>query len=323
MKAVNSFFDLLIKIRHALYDNGFFKSQQVETPVISIGSITIGGAGKTPLTIAIAELLKNLGLKVAILSRGYKRNKSGIHQIQNSKNISEMAQLYGDEPTLIFKSINDVPVVVAKKRFDGAKFIEDNIRPDVILLDDGFQHRKLLHTADILIFKKDFEGCDEKYFPFGRLRDSLSRLKKSDLIFYQKGTNERVIKFLKKQSQTIEYSIEYKLTGTKNNKLKIEKPITAFCGIAKPKAFFHTLKHKQIICDNEITFQDHKKYTNSTMKKLLSTNANTFITTEKDLIKLSNSFVYKKNIVKLSMKIKFANVIEMKKILGELIYKTT
>ena len=321
MKAFNFLFDAIINLRHKLYNTGFIKSKKVKTPVISIGSITIGGAGKTPLTIAIAKILTEMDYKVAILSRGYKREKTGVCEIKDFADLYKTANNYGDEPTLIALSLKNIPVVVSKNRFLGAKYIEKEIKPDVILLDDGFQHRKLLHSADFLIFKSDFKGENEKYFPFGKLRDSLSRLKNGDLIFCEKGTKQSVKEYLKKQSNIQEYDIIYELIPHNEAEINIKKPITSFCGIAKPELFFKAIKNLNIDCEYNLKFRDHKKYDRSTIKKILLTKPKTFITTEKDLMKLPKEFIANNKILVLKIKIRFSDKKSIEKVLNSVVMK--
>lgn len=321
MKIFNFLFDVIIKLRHKLYNINFFRSQKVDTPVISIGSITIGGAGKTPLTIAIAKMLINMDNKVAILSRGYKRKKNGLHEIKDFSDLQKTAIDYGDEPTLMTVTLKNIPVVVSENRFLGVKYIENEIDPDVILLDDGFQHRKLLHSADLLIFKNDFKGVNETYYPFGKLRDSLTRLQNSDLIFYEKGTKNSVKEYLKEHASIQEYNIKYQLVSSNGSEIDIKKPVTSFCGIAKPELFFNALKNLNIDCEYNLKFSDHKKYTKSTINKILSTKSSTFITTEKDLIKLPKSSVISKNIYILKMKLNFEDKKRIEKILNDVLIK--
>lgn len=312
---------MIIKLRHKLYDINFFRSKKVDTSVISIGSITIGGAGKTPLTIAVAKMLTDMNIKVAILSRGYKRKKTGLNEIRDLSDLQKTAMDYGDEPTLIALTLKNIPVIVSENRFLGAEYIEKKINPDVILLDDGFQHRKLSHSADILIFKNDFKGKKETYFPFGKLRDSLSQLKNSDLIFYEKGTKNSVKEYLKEQASIQEYNIKYQLISNNKSKINIKKPITSFCGIAKPELFFAALKDLNIDCKYNLKFSDHKKYGNFTIRKILSTKSNTFITTEKDFLKLPKEFVANNKILTLTMKIEFGDNKSIIKVLKKVFIK--
>jgi len=321
LKTFNFLFDVIINFRHKLYNDNFFRSKKVDTPVISIGSVTIGGAGKTPLTIAIAKILINMDYKVAILSRGYKRERSGVHEIKEFMDLYKTSADYGDEPILLALTLKNTPVVVAKDRFLGAKYIEKEIKPDVILLDDGFQYRKLLHSIDLLIFKNDFKGENETYFPFGKLRDSLSRLKNSDLIFYEKDTKHSVKEYLKKQSNIQGYDIIYELISNNEAKIDIKKPITSFCGIAKPDLFFKAIKGLNIDCEHNLKFRDHKKYQRSTIKKILSTKSNTFITTEKDFIKLPTEFIINNKILVLTMKIRFSDKKSIEKVLNDVVIK--
>ncbi|HDT12412.1 MAG TPA: tetraacyldisaccharide 4'-kinase, partial [Candidatus Marinimicrobia bacterium] len=234
----NKIADYIIKTRHDQYNTGKKVSYKIHTPVISTGSLTIGGAGKTPLTLYIARLLTQQNIHFSILSRGYRRHSKGLHVISIKNDSASEALKYGDEPVMIKQILPDIPVIVCEDRYTGAKFIEDTFKPQIILLDDGFQHRKLRRDLDILIFKKDFKGIKAGYYPFGDLRDSLKRLKEANFIFLEKGVSPEVKSFLQEKSHIIPFNISYSLTEKiRDNK----KDITAFCGIAKPERFLETL----------------------------------------------------------------------------------
>jgi tetraacyldisaccharide 4'-kinase len=276
-----------IRHRHRIFDSGKKKIRRIDTSILSTGSLTLGGAGKSPLTHFIAKLLISQGVSPAILSRGYGRQSQGMQEVHLSGNLSKDAQHFGDEPVMLKSLLPHVPVVVSADRYTGARFLEQRYQPRVIVLDDGFQHRRLHHDLDILIFKKDFKGKNASYFPFGDLRDSLSRLEEADFIFLETGAIQEVSNFLSSQATVI----PYKLTYTLDKPVLQKGPICAFCGIARPDRFQETLHMLNIHPRTFIPFRDHVVYTASHLKRLIQTDCKIFITTQKDAVKLPESFL--------------------------------
>ena len=273
--------------RHRAFDSGKKEIKRVDTPILSTGSLTLGGAGKSPLTHFIAKLLISQGVSPAILSRGYGRQSRGVHEVHLSDNLSKDAKQFGDEPVMLKSLLPHIPVVVSQDRYDGARFLEQRYQPRVIVLDDGFQHRRLHHDLDILIFKKNFKGMKASYFPFGDLRDSLSRLKKADFIFLEDGASQKVTEFLSSQAAVIPYTLTYSL----DKPIRQTGSICAFCGIAGPDRFQETLQMLNIHPRIFIPFRDHVNYNPAKLQRLIRTGCETFVTTQKDAVKLPESFL--------------------------------
>jgi len=287
MISYNQIADYFIRKRHDRYNTGKKASHKVRTPVISTGSLTIGGAGKTPLTHYIARLLYQQNISFSILSRGYGRKSKGLHEIINQNDSVSEACKYGDEPLMLKQLLPDIPVIVCEDRYTGARYIEDKYKPRIILLDDGFQHRRLRRDLDVLIFKKDFKGTEAGYYPFGDLRDSLKRLKEANFIFLEKMASSDVKSFLQEKSHIISFEFSYSLSEKIRDK---NKDITAFCGIAKPDRFLETMKILGLSPRFFIPFPDHVHYTPSRIRRLIKTESKSFITTQKDYVKLPAEF---------------------------------
>mgnify|MGYP000217417798 FL=1 len=141
--------------RNLFYTFGFFVSRKLPTKVISIGNITTGGTGKTPAVIYLANILIKRGKTVAVLSRGYGRKTAGTQLVTDGNTPVLDWRNFGDEPTLISKALSGVPVVVDEKRHRGGMFLVDRFNPDVIIMDDAFQHRKLGRDIDIVLLSPD------------------------------------------------------------------------------------------------------------------------------------------------------------------------
>ncbi len=299
MKGYSRIVDVLIRQRHHHYRTGRYPSHKIQTPVLATGSLTLGGAGKTPLTHYLARLFHENGISVCILSRGYGRESKGILEVHRTEHTDQEARRCGDEPVMLKTLLPSVPVIVSEDRVAGAQYIEKHHKPQVILLDDGFQHRKLKHDMDILIFKKEFKGARASYFPFGDLRDSLSRLVEADLIFLEEGVSRNVIEFLSSQTAVIPYQLTYSLDKPVNNTHKT----CAFCGIARPDRFKETLRIMNIHPQTVISFRDHVKYSPARIKKLKKSGCSHFITTLKDSVKLPRTFMEQNRISVIKMDI--------------------
>ncbi len=171
-------FELIIYLRYKLYEWGVFKIEQVPVPVISVGSIEVGGSGKTPLVIYLAEKLTERGFKVAILSRGYKRKAFGLAKVS----LLRKWRVFGDEPTLIKKRVEDADIFVSRNRLRAARFALEKSDYDLFLLDDGAQYLKLKKDVEIMVLRGRSHHC----LPLGELRDGYYRLKNTDIILWRK-----------------------------------------------------------------------------------------------------------------------------------------
>jgi tetraacyldisaccharide 4'-kinase len=276
----------LLRWRHRRFDSGKIASVQIAIPVISVGSITIGGSGKTPAVLAILSLLEQANIAAAVLSRGYRRKTKGPQLIPHAGLAHDLAADYGDEPMLFRRYFPDIPVAVAAKRAEGAHLLKA-LQPRLILLDDGFQHRFLHRDLDILVFKKEFQGASACYFPCGELRDGLFRLKAASLILLEKGAPSTVKDFLSAFAPLIEYEMIPNLP----EKDLLKEPIAAFCGVANPKRFFQTVAELGISAELELAFRDHITYSPRIIKRLNALKVSSFFTTEKDFVKLPPEFL--------------------------------
>ncbi|MDD5451824.1 MAG: tetraacyldisaccharide 4'-kinase [Desulfovibrionales bacterium] len=188
----------IMRLRAKLYDFGLFKTRSLPCRVISIGNLTLGGTGKTPLTIWLARYLQGRGKRVAIVSRGYKaKNKGPVSVVSDGRHILLGPDEAGDEPFMMASSLPGVPLLIGKKRFPvGMRAIED-FSPDVVLLDDGYQHLGLARDLNILLLRTVNPFGNGQVFPAGTLREPLSALKRADafiLTYAEEGTESTVEK---------------------------------------------------------------------------------------------------------------------------------
>jgi len=263
--------------RNRLYDRGTLHANRLQAPVISIGSISAGGAGKTPFLIMLGEHLKQRGLTFDVLSRGYGRKTTGVILVDPEGSPQE----FGDEPLLIARKLG-VAVIVGEDRYVAGQFAESQFGLQAHLLDDGFQHRRVARDFDIVLITE--LDLHDALLPIGRLREPLSSLTRASAIaFVHDGTSART-------SGPASQHVWSVLRG-------IAPPDTtdtcfAFCGIARPQNFFAGLRSAGIRLAGARAFRDHHAYAASDIELLLklrqASGATDFITTEKDEVNLGD-----------------------------------
>jgi tetraacyldisaccharide 4'-kinase len=264
----------VVRARNQLYDRGTLKVHWLEGPVVSIGNIAVGGSGKTPFLIALGELLKERGIPFDVLSRGYGRATKGVRLVDPKGSPHE----FGDEPLLILRKLK-VPVVVGEDRYAAGQFAEQKFGPQLHLLDDGFQHRRLARNLDIVLVTPS--DAEDALLPVGRLREPLSSLARADVLVLTNDAAGGKLPIDGKQVWRVVRAIVPPL---------IAGPCVAFCGIARPQNFFTELSAAGVTLAATKSFSDHHVYQKSNVRKLLdlgrSCGAAGFVTTEKDEINL-------------------------------------
>ncbi|MCU1283744.1 MAG: lipid-A-disaccharide kinase [Acidobacteriales bacterium] len=286
---LSALFGAGVAARNALYDRGILHVRRLKWPVISIGNLSVGGAGKTPFTILLGELLQSRQIPFDILSRGYGRSDTRIRLVDDKGSSAD----FGDEPLLMARKLG-VPVIVGADRFAAGQFAEQefsNLRPAhggtwVHLLDDAFQHRQLHRDFDIVIVTPS--DAQDSLLPVGRLREPLTSLRRAHAIVLTDGASLDVPQ-LREANVGINNEHVWCVTRHIETNGAPSHPI-AFCGIARPERFFRDLRTAGIEPAGELTFPDHHAYTETDIRNLLSLRlqktANGFITTEKDAINL-------------------------------------
>ena len=294
----------IISIRNKLFDLNIFAQRKVNAKVISIGNITVGGAGKTPSVILITKLLKNSGIKVGILSRGYSRNSKGYQLVSNGIKQPLPVNQSGDEIFLASEECQ-VPAAVSERRVNGAEKFLTDVDLEAIVLDDAYQHRWINRDLNILVFDQRFltkKGLlDRNLLPLGRMREPYSAMDRADLIIINRKFSDK-IELSNRLKQKFEgknlFYGKYKSSGlydVKNHEsfslddFKGDKSFVV-CGIARPYSFLKVLETHNIDIRNKILFKDHKEYNlrevNLIRKKFYDTNCNSVVTTQKDYVKL-------------------------------------
>jgi tetraacyldisaccharide 4'-kinase len=254
---------------------------ELEWPVVSIGNLSTGGTGKTPLTIALARALTARGLHVDVLSRGYGRSSTSTSLVQKEND----AKHFGDEPVLIAREAG-VPVYVDAERFEAGLLAESEQAPDgpaVHLLDDGFQHRQLYRDVDILLLNE--RDWRDQLLPAGNLREELSAVKRADVVAIPAEEAGLELKLRSWGWQGPVWKLHRRMDVP-----VVDGPVVAFCGIARPEQFFAGLEAARVRVAERIAFPDHHSYTQKDLLRLQtalgSAGSSTLLTTEKDAVRL-------------------------------------
>ncbi len=303
---------LVTFIRNWLYDTGFYKSKSYNLPIIAIGNLSAGGTGKTPHTEYLIRLLKD-NYKVAVLSRGYKRSTKGFVLANEAVSAAEL----GDESYQIHTKFPDISVAVCEDRQAGIENLIFSINPDVILLDDAFQHRKVKAGFYVLLTAYDELFSDDYILPFGNLRESAIGKKRADLVIVTKcpvtiseKEQESVKNKLNVKAPVFFTSIDYdtEVSGSEkaikvSDVIAVEKVIVA--GIAKPKYFVDYLNSGN---DKVMIYPDHHNFSEQEISELNAlAQDKILVTTEKDFVRLIGKIKSDK-LFYLPIKVKFVNL---------------
>jgi tetraacyldisaccharide 4'-kinase len=269
----------IVRVRVWMYAKGVLKQRRVNTPVISVGNLTVGGTGKTPMVIWLAERLLAQGNRVGILTRGYKGREGTSDEIEQMKVRLQARVQFG----------------VGKNRYEQALRLEQ-IGVDVLLMDDGFQHLQLARDLNILLLDASQPLTNESLLPAGRLREPLSEMGRADLlVFTRTETSPGAKDAIAKLNDYPVFSAATKLLGFRrlgldNSLVPAEQlgvgPFFSFCGIGNPQSFFEDLKNWGLSNADTRIFPDHHRYSAADTVEIQtaarSVGAHALLTTEKD-----------------------------------------
>jgi tetraacyldisaccharide 4'-kinase len=269
-----------LTIKNSLIDAGLLPVKRLTKPVMSVGSLSAGGAGKTPVVKLLARLLAAHGIAADVLSRGYGRSGSGVERVDLHADGNDAAR-FGDEPVELAQA--GLTVYVGADRHAAGRLAEANGNPQVHLLDDGFQHRKLARDLDIVLLTRS--DVEDRLLPAGNLREPLSALRRAQVIVLREDEADELRPLATRYGAEV-WVIRRRLL------LPATMPARplAFCGIARPEGFFADLAEAGCRPAGALAFNDHHAYLSTDLTRLTAAakacGADGFVTTAKDAVKL-------------------------------------
>ena len=301
-------YSIAMRVRERWYQKGIFRSASFEVPVISIGNLTMGGTGKTPMVQYIAAMLQGRGYQPAIISRGYGgATRERVNIVSDGKDVLLDAAYVGDEPRMLAEGLPGVFVLTGVvRKLPAAKAVQ--MGADILILDDGFQHLAIRRNLDMVLFNADSLAGNSRVFPGGDLREPVKALHRCHA-FVLTGTNDRNRERAGKFADLLQekfparpvFVSRYHVAGLvmqkkDGSKTEVKQDVLvgqrcyAFCGIARPESFRQTIDQ---LVPGPVGFQpmaDHHAYHQKEVQQLIhraeKAAATCFLCTEKDLVKL-------------------------------------
>ncbi len=291
-----------VRLRTVAYTVRLFKTNRLPCPVVSVGNITVGGTGKTPLVIALATRLKERGIPVAVLSRGYQGSNTSGPVVSDGETIHLSPEEAGDEAYLMAERLRGLPVLVGKDRFTNGRIALQRYGIRGILLDDGFQHLPLHRDLNILLVDSTIGFGDQYLLPRGVLREPLTHLRRASLFLLTKVEDpgacrplEDLLRKIHPEAPVFHSSYEASgLVGPRGEREDLSsfhaRKVLALSGIANPSPFLSLLKKCGMRVINEVIFPDHHRYTQKDLASIEKKvkGADWIVTTEKDLVRLAH-----------------------------------
>jgi len=330
-------YSTVIELRNFLYSKEWLKTYRANVTVISIGNITTGGTGKTPLVIRLCKFLQQKDFRCAVLTRGYKARRAScvMRRAKNGRNTQYDIRNTIDEPAILAKSCPEAEVIVNPNRVAGATEAVNKFGATVLIMDDGFQHRRLARDLDIVTIDGTCPFGYGKVLPAGLLREPVAALKRADAVVVTRcdQTAEAELAQLEEKLQqvnpnmiiarSIHAPVCAKSIGHKEITLEElkDKKIFAFCGIANPDAFLNTIKNIGANLVGSKIYNDHYHYTDSDIARILEEarhlKADLILSTQKDWFS-SPAFAEASSVIPAQAGIPFAYLaIELRFISGE------
>ena len=306
LRVVSIVYRLGLRLNRLAYRLGILSTRSLSGRVISVGNLTLGGTGKTPIVIMIAGILRDNGRKPAVLSRGYGGNsQEKINVVCDSKNILLSAEVAGDESVMIAKRLKNIPVLTGKDRWLTGNYAMKHFGVDTLILDDGFQHLALSRDLNILLLDKKTPLGNGHLFPAGELREPVEESHRADLICFTRCSGngntcsqEYMLKFpnnipVIKTALRFESLIQLDNHETMDAEILRDQPVAAFCGIAKPDDFRNTLETVKARVVFFRAFSDHHRYDADDLKtfegEARKAGAKYILVSEKDSVKIDPS----------------------------------
>ena len=318
LKQLSVLYSGVMELRLFLYENGVIRPNALGCQVVSVGNITVGGTGKTPVVEIFARKLQQEGRKVAILSRGYKKeeppfmtrliNKVTMYEkrcpprvVSDGNSLMLNSSMSGDEPYMLASNLENVAVLVDKDRVKSGRYAIKKLGCDTLVLDDGFQYLKLKHRLEITLIDSKNPFGNENVLPRGILREPIKHIKRADFIFLTKcdgSSNDELKKSLREYGSTAEI-IEccHSASHLRNVYTREKKDlnflqslkVVALSGIASPEGFESEIEKHGATITERFRFADHYRYSQQELIDIINqaykNGVDAIITTEKDAVR--------------------------------------
>jgi tetraacyldisaccharide 4'-kinase len=293
----------LLGAREWLYARGVLASRALDCPVVAVGNLTVGGTGKTPAVELAVRMLRELGHRPAVLSRGYGRRSQGVQVVADAASIRLDAEEGGDEPFLLARRLPGTPVVVGGNRFEAGTLARRRFGVSALVLDDGFQHRTLVKDLEIVMARAANPWGNGRLLPGGPLREPLDGLARAHLVVATgarraadadevRATVERIAPGVPVLTAVHEPTECFESSAMRFVPLSAlgKARLLAFAGIGSPDGFMRTLTDTAVDVRGFESFGDHHWYTREDLARLdrraAETGAEGLATTEKDWVRL-------------------------------------
>jgi tetraacyldisaccharide 4'-kinase len=297
LRAASKVYGAAASWRRRWYARDPSRRRRLERPVVSIGNLSVGGSGKTPVVAHVAALLAARGERPAILSRGYGRTSAhdGVTIVSDGAAVLASLEHAGDEPLMLARALPGVPVVVAADRYAAGKAAEQRLGATVHLLDDGFQHVMLARDVDLLLAEPD--DLLDHVLPAGRLREPVGAAASADALLITGGSTDRDEHLKRALGVAVTFRVRRSIgrplwfeTG-QPAEVRSDDVVLAVAGIARPERFFADLSAANMCIAATETFRDHHPYTDADVDRIIrardKAGAAFVVTTEKDAVRLS------------------------------------
>lgn len=306
---LSAIYGAIMRARLSLYRTGALQMREIGTPVISVGNITTGGTGKTPLVEWIAREVAQQNRRVCILTRGYGRSHPGRRVVvSDGEHILANAQEGGDEPYLLAEALQGLAAVISDAdRFAAGRWAQENLGSQVFILDDGFQHLRVARDLDIVTIDATNPWGGGQLLPRGRLREPLQGLRRASCIIITRADQAPETTALRMQVAELSGGRPVLLSHTRTKAVRpllqtkadqyaagaesLPQPVAAFCALGNPQAFFTHARRDGYALNYTRSFPDHHSYQQSDIDALaraaIERGARVLLTTAKDAVKLS------------------------------------
>ncbi|MBU4151373.1 MAG: tetraacyldisaccharide 4'-kinase [Proteobacteria bacterium] len=305
-KIFSPVYSLVMRIRAAFYAKGILAVTRLTLPVVSVGNLTLGGTGKTPMVMYLARLLSSHGLRPGVVSRGYGgQNRLPVALVSDGNRIFLSSVEAGDEPVLLARELPGVPVVISRQRVNGGQYLVRRDCVDVLILDDGFQHQAVSRDFDLVLFASGVPISSEWVFPGGILREPAAALRRADCCVVTgaagRDASDDVLfrRWLGQQCPGVPVFFgDYEpvaLYDQQQRRVPLEElvdvPLFAFCGIANPQSFWRIIESRFLVKGRK-PFSDHYPFLSGDIEDIvrlaLAADCAALITTEKDYVKIKS-----------------------------------